>query len=68
MLSIRSGPDFDEMRVANAFHRAHRAVEAIGTGEELPTMQQKALWMKHPERTGAEPNEWVPWGAHDDQV
>lgn len=43
-------------------------IEVIQAGTELPWMPHQYFWLDYLERTGARPNDWIYWFAHDDEV
>lgn len=43
-------------------------IEVVQTGTELPWMPHQYFWLDHLERTGVQPDDWVYWFAHDDEV
>ena len=42
--------------------------EPIISGTELPWIPHQWFWLEYLERTGARPDDWILWFAHDDEL
>jgi len=58
----------DEDTVAEYKSQGPTKIEIIQSGTELPWMPHQYFWLSHLEKTGAKPDDWLYWFAHDDEI
>jgi hypothetical protein len=58
----------DEDTVAQYKAQGPTKIEVIQSGTELPWMPHQYFWLSHLEESGAKPDDWLYWFAHDDEI
>lgn len=58
----------DEDTIAEYRAQGPTKIEMIQSGTELPWMPHQYFWLDYLEKSGAQPDDWIYWFAHDDEI
>lgn len=69
VISLNSAPGSpDETSVSEYRELGETKIEVVQSGTELPWMDHQYFWLAFLEKSGASPDDWLYWFAHDDEI